>query len=88
MIATLLLIRKNVAFDQIPGFGKLHGLMLIIGVVLVLMFLLDRTHIFVITIVPFYQAFLFFLVLLGIAMFGWWKIKKEDTASPPPTTAS
>ncbi len=88
MVATLLLIRKNVSFDQIPGFGKLSGLLLIIGVVLALMFLLDRTHIFVISIVPFYQAFLFFLALLGLAMFGWWKMKKGDPASPSATTSS
>ena len=86
MVATLLLIRKNVTFDQVPGFGKLHGLMLIIAALLVLMFLLDRTHIFVITIVPFYQAFLFFMVLLGIAMYGWWRMKK-DTPETPPTAA-
>ena len=81
MVATLLLIRNNVSFSQVPGFGKLHGLMIIITVVLVLMFLLDRTHIFVITIVPFYQAFIFFLILLAIAVWGWSKMKKPDVAT-------
>ncbi len=88
MVATLLLIRKNVTFDQVPGFGKLHGLMLMIMVILILMFLLDRTHIFVITIVPFYQAFLFFLALLAIGMIGWWKMKKNDVPSSPTTTGN
>ena len=83
MVATLLLIRKNVSFDQIPGFGKIHGLMLIIGAVLVLMWLIDRTHIIAITIIPFYQVILAFLVLLGIAMIGWWRFSGRDTKVDP-----
>ncbi|MCB0686291.1 MAG: hypothetical protein KDC53_07195 [Saprospiraceae bacterium] len=71
MILTLLLIRKNVSFDQIPGFGKIHGLMLMIGAILIFMWLIDRTHIIAISFIPFYQVILAFLVLLGIAMLGW-----------------
>lgn len=73
MILTLLLIRKNVSFDQIPGFGKIHGLMLMIGAILVLMWLIDRTHIIAISFIPFYQVIIAFLVLLGVAMIGWRK---------------
>lgn len=71
MILTLLLIRKNVSFDQIPGFGKIHGLMLMIGAILIIMWLIDRTHIIAITFIPFYQVILAFLILLAIVMFGW-----------------
>lgn len=74
MIATLLLIRKNVSFDQIPGFGKLSGLLLIIAAILVIMWFVDRTHIIAITFVPFYQAVLGFLIMLAIALFGWKKL--------------
>lgn len=73
MILTLLLIRKNVSFDQVPGFGKIHGLMVMIGAILVLMWLIDRTHIIAISFIPFHQVILAFLVLLGIAMIGWRK---------------
>ncbi len=83
MIITLLLIRKNVSFDDIPGFGKLHGLMIIIAALLFLMWIIDRTHIIAISFIPFYQVILMFLVLLGIAMWGWWKFKGgSKTASP------
>ncbi len=71
MILTLLLIRKNVSFDQVPGFGKIHGLMLMIGAILVLLWLVDRTRIIAISFIPFYQVILGFLILLGIAMIGW-----------------
>ncbi len=78
MIVTLLLIRKNVSFDQVPGFGKIHGLMLIIGAILMLMWLIDRTHIIAITFIPFQQVILAFLVLLAIAMIGWWRMSGSD----------
>jgi len=80
MIATLLLIRKNVSFDMIPGFGKIHGLMLMIGAVLVLMWLVDRTHIIAFSYIPFYQVILGFLVLLGIGMLGWWRFSGRNSA--------
>lgn len=81
MVGTLLLIRKNVSFDQIPGFGKLGGLLWIIGGLLVLMWIIDRTHIIAITIIPFYQVLLAFVVLLGIVVFGWWKMTKKEATS-------
>jgi hypothetical protein len=77
MILTLLLIRKNVSFDQVPGFGKIHGLMVMIGAILVLMWLVDRTHIIAISFIPFYQVILAFLALLGIAMIGWRKFSAK-----------
>lgn len=79
MILTLVLIRQNVSFDQIPGFGKIHGLMLIIGAILMLMWFVDRTHIIAISFIPFQTVILVFLALLGLAMLGWWKVsgKKE-----------
>ena len=44
MVLTLAIIRKNVTFDLIPGFGKLSSLMTMIGSVFILMYLLDRLH--------------------------------------------
>ncbi len=81
MVVTLILIRKNVAFDEIPGFGKIHGLMLMIGAILSLMFLVDRTRIIAFTFIPFQQVILVFLLLLAAAMIGWWQIKKATHSS-------
>lgn len=44
MILTLAIIRRNVSFELIPGFGKLSGLMMMIASTFVLMYFLDRLH--------------------------------------------
>ena len=64
MLLTLWLIVKNVSLDEIPGFGKLSGLMLVISLVLTAMWVLDKTQIFVITLVPFIYVILMLVVLL------------------------
>ncbi|MBK7224711.1 MAG: hypothetical protein IPH96_04535 [Saprospiraceae bacterium] len=53
MIVTLYIIKSNVDLDYIPGFDKLSGLMTIIGILLTLMWILDRTHFFVFASMPF-----------------------------------
>jgi len=67
MFATLTIIRRSVNLDQIPGFGKLSSLMLLISVVLLAMWILEKTNIFVFTYMPFYQ-FIIFLVLIFILL--------------------
>ena len=57
MIVTLLIIRYNVDLDQIPGFEKLSGLIMVIAVALGLMWIIDRTHLLVISILPYYLCF-------------------------------
>ena len=74
---TLLLIRRNVDFDDIPGFGKLSGLMFMIAALLIILWLIDRTRIIAISIIPFYQVIIGFLILLVIMVIGWWKLTSE-----------
>lgn len=62
MFFTLYIIMKNVDLNFIPGFDKLSNLMLIIGILLSLMWVLDRTHLYVISIVPFYYVL---ILLIG-----------------------
>lgn len=71
MIATLLIIRKNVDLDRIPGFGKLSGLVIMIGAVLSFMWILDKTRIFVFSYLPFQYVILIFVALLLLIRFGW-----------------
>ncbi|NOT36471.1 MAG: hypothetical protein HOP11_03750 [Saprospiraceae bacterium] len=66
MLATLFIISRFVSFDAIPGFDKLSGLMLIIGVILTLMWVLDRTHIYAFTRLPFY--FIIFLIVGSVLL--------------------
>lgn len=70
MILTIWLIRKNVDLDDVPGFGKLSGLMMLIAVVLVVMWILDRTRIFALTYIPFVYAILILVGLFVVARVG------------------
>lgn len=64
MLATFILIRKQVDLDLVPGFDKLSGLVTILTILILLMWILDKTHIFSVTIIPFY-----FVVLMLIGGF-------------------
>ncbi len=70
MIATLYLISRNVSFDLIPGFGKISGLMMMIGTALVFMWLIDRTHIIVWATLPIQYVFFALIALLLVFRFG------------------
>ena len=71
MILTLWLIRKNVLFEDIPGFGKLHGLILVLASLLTLMWVVDRTHIIAIVFMPLIWVLLILLAMLAAIWFGW-----------------
>ena len=71
MVATLLIIRQNVSFDSIPGFGKLSGLVMMIVATFGFMWFLDRTHIYVFTSLPFWQVVLIFVGLFLVIRWGW-----------------
>ncbi len=71
MIATLLVIRRNVNYQDIPGFGKLSGLMLMLGVTMAFMWFLDRTHIIIFVSMNFFQLLAIFAVFLAVAYAGW-----------------
>lgn len=71
MVLTLWLIRKNVKLDQVPGFEKLGGLIMILFVLIVGMLLIEKTHIFAITIIPFSYFVILFIVLLVVIRLGW-----------------
>ncbi len=71
MVATILIIKKQVSLDLIPGFDKISGLILIIASMMALMWIIDKTHIYAITFMPFYVVILillagFFVIRLGL----------------------
>ena len=47
MVATLVLIRKNVSFDDVPGFDRLSGLMVMVACSFVIALVIQKTRIFV-----------------------------------------
>ena len=64
MIATLAIIRRNVAFEHVPGFDRISGLMFGIGAIITLMYLLDRTRIFAFVNIPVHYLLLLIVGLL------------------------
>lgn len=74
MIATLLLIKRNVNLDHVPGFDKLSGLIMMITTILAIMWIVDRTRILVFSYIPFVYVLLIFGALLLVFRFGWKKL--------------
>ena len=70
MALTLMLVRRNVAFQDVPGFGRISSLMTMIGSVFVLMWLLDKTRIHVFSYMPIQYLFLSVLALLLLIRYG------------------
>jgi len=71
MVLTLWIIRRNICFEDIPGFDRLGGLVAMILVLFVLMWILEKTHIFVISIMPFSYFIILLVVILVMVRFGW-----------------
>lgn len=63
MFVVIMLISRKVELRYIPGFGRLSGLIVLISIVLLLMWILDRTRVFAFTSFPFH------FVLLGMVLF-------------------
>ena len=74
MILTLYLVNRNVSFSDIPGFGKLSGLMMMLLAIIAVMWICDKTQIIAIAFMPFQYVLLIFLAILLIFRFGWSKI--------------
>ncbi|MES2797121.1 MAG: hypothetical protein V4683_14215 [Bacteroidota bacterium] len=69
MLLSLYLIRKIIAFDYIPGFEKLSTISTIIFGMMGLFWILDRTHIFAFSMIPFSFILIGFAVLLLVVKF-------------------
>ncbi len=76
MIATLLIIRRNVNLELIPGFHKLSGLITMIAALMSIMWFIDRIRIIVFSYLPIQYLLLIFVVLLIAIRFGWSRIVK------------
>lgn len=73
MFVIIYFMKKNVDLDYIPGFDKLYALMWIIGIVLSLMWVIDRTHLYAISIIPFYYVLI--LLIGGIVLLRYFSRK-------------
>ncbi len=71
MFITLFLIRRNVCFEDIPGFGKLSGLVLIIASLMGLMWFLEKTRIFIFSFLPAQWILIIFVAAIVFIAVGW-----------------
>lgn len=71
MLTTILLIRKQVDLDKVPGFDRLSGLITIIGILMIVMWVIDKTHIYSITIMPFYVVLLILIAGMFVLRAGF-----------------
>jgi hypothetical protein len=70
MLLTLLLIKRKVSFDNIPGFDKITGLLMVIMATFVAMLLIQKTHIWVVFVGSIGHLAIAFVVLFLIIRFG------------------
>ncbi len=77
MFVTLLLIRRNVNLDLVPGFGKITGLFMMITAAFAFFWVLDKTHLIVISFLPLWQGVLIFVGLLLVMRWGWGRLAKK-----------
>jgi len=71
MLLTIWMIRRNVSLNDVPGFDKISSLVFIITVLICMMWILEKTHIFIFTYLPFYQFVLIFIVFLILTRLAW-----------------
>ena len=74
MVGTLMLIRRKIPFNYIPGFGKLSGFLTLIAAIMGIMWVVDRTRIYAIAYIPFSYIIIGFVALLLIIRFAWSRI--------------
>lgn len=70
MLITFWIIRKNVSFDSIPGFDKINGLIFFLTILIILLWILEKTNIYVFTYMPFLQFILLFVAMIFLLRFG------------------
>jgi hypothetical protein len=76
MVITLFILSKKIGMKHIPGFDRLSGLMIMIGVSFLIVFVLQRTYFGVLFIGGFTQLLVVFAVLFIIVKVGWARLMK------------
>jgi hypothetical protein len=79
MIATLLIIRKDVDLDLIPGFHRISGLIMMIAAAICIMWFVDKVRIIIFSYMPIQSLLLIFVGLLIVIRLGWyWMFQKKS----------
>ncbi len=78
MFVTLFLIKNRIAFNRIPGFSNLSGLIMVITATFIVMLLIQKTRIWVVFIGSVGHLLIAFLVLFLIIRIGFSKLFKQS----------
>jgi hypothetical protein len=86
MVATLVLIRKNVSFDDVPGFDRLSGLMMMVGCSFVIALVIQKTSIFVFFGGSIEKLFLLAAGVFALLKWGTYMLfrKRDEPKQEPP----
>jgi hypothetical protein len=76
MLLTIYIIKKFVNLQYIPGFNKLGNLVTILATVILLLWFLEKTHIWVISFIPFHYFIILLIGLLVIIRYSWVKLSR------------
>ncbi len=85
MAATLAVSGRNVDFGPLPGFGRLSGLMVVLGLTFAVLFALSRTRIWIV-----FGGSIWLLIALGGFVFalikwgGYMAFRRRDEPPAPP----
>ena len=74
MVATLMLVRRKIPFQYIPGFGRLSSFLTLIACLIGVLWFVDRLRLVAFTYVPFSYIVIGFIALLLIIRFAWSRI--------------
>jgi hypothetical protein len=74
MVATLLVIRRFMRFEDIPGFGTLRSLIAMTAAAFFFVFILDRIFIFIRVSMPWWLFMGVFVVIFLVIKFSWKKL--------------
>lgn len=90
MVATLILVRKNVTFDEVPGFDRISGLLTMIGVTFVLVLAIYKTRILLVFFGSIPMLIALVAGLFALLKWGTYMLfrKKDEPKTEPPTFPS
>jgi hypothetical protein len=88
MIATLVAIRQNVSFDDVPGFDRLSGLMLMIGLSFATALAIDKTRIWVFFGGSVDRLFLLAAGVFALMKWGCYTLLRNKSEPRPPMPES
>lgn len=86
MIVTVVFMKKVVSLDRIPGFEKLWGLCVMLGITFILTLIILNTRIFLIfggSMMTFFLVMIFLFALLKWGSYLLFRRKNEPSQKPP-----